>query len=426
MNLRSRLRRVDSLRSGRSTIPCRKESLDPPLEALIPGRWITRGNGRCFATEESYASAYRHGSVVLQQALEVPTQVWSSLLRDKGEGHFAIDQALFVDLETTGLSRGAGTYAFLVGVGSFRQDAFVIRQYFMPDYGDEETLLDLLAEDLSSGTGLVTFNGRTFDWPILETRYIMARRKPPLEPTPHLDLLHLSRRLWSRSLQSCALSSLEEHVLDIRRDSCDVPGYLIPQIYSDYVEQGRTRPIADVFYHNLIDVLSLVSLAARAGAMVGMPAGEERPEPCDYYSLAILFEGQKRYDDAIQAYRMEIERHHTPHLHNARKRLSYLFKRLGSYDAAMEMWQADLDGDALYPYVELAMQYEHRVHDLPAARDIVRRAIDWVTSDNAPLSRFESRRALTELEHRLARIERRLAARPRVDESPARPSKPIE
>ncbi len=419
MDLRSKLGRVDRLRREQPTVTTREKSSDPPLETLVPGNWIAKGDARCFATEEPYARAYRHGDVALQEALEVPTEVWASLLRNQEADEFQIGRAHFVDIETTGLSRGAGTFAFLVGVGSFREDAFVVRQYFMPDYGEEDALLDLLAQDLESGSGLVTFNGRSFDWPILETRYFMAQRRPPLESPPHLDLLHLSRRLWRRSLDSCTLSSLEQEVLGIQRDSSDVPGYLIPQLYADYVERGRTRPMADVFYHNLIDVLSMVSLAARAATFVALPGHEERPEPCDYYSLAILFEGQGRYDDAIQAYRMAIEGVGSPHRQDARKRLSYLYKRLHVFDAAMEMWRQDLEGDILYPYVELAMQYEHRLRDLTEAQKIVRRAIEGVTTGQVPLSRFEARRALKELDHRLVRIERRIESSEQTKPSPA-------
>ena len=125
-------------------------------------------------------------------------------------------RAVFLDIETTGLSQSSGTYAFLVGIGYFEADRFTVRQYFMPDYGDEHAMLELLASDLSGRQGLVSFNGRCFDWPILATRYTLARQNIPAIDTPHLDLLAVARRLWARLLSSCALSSLEKTVLEIQ------------------------------------------------------------------------------------------------------------------------------------------------------------------------------------------------------------------
>jgi len=410
MDLKARLQRADALRQ---TVPAQpappRTGHHPPLEALVAGRWEALEVGRCFVAEERYGLAFRHGDLALDEVFGVPERVWQATATGTDARPFAMRRAVFVDIETTGLARGGGTYAFLVGVGAFQGDEFVLRQYFMPDYGDEEALLVLLEGALRDHGGLVTFNGRSFDWPIIATRYILARREPPGDGSPHLDLLHLARRLWRRSLASCALSSLEEHVLHIGRSSSDVPGYLIPALYQDYLERGVTGPLADVFYHNLIDILSLVTLAARAGSIVGEPFSPERPDSCDLCSLAGLLEAEGRTEEALRAYRQAVAEE-GPHAAEAARRLSMFLKRLDRHEEAAAVWRAQLPDGGLYAYVELAKHLEHRIKDYAAAQEIVEAAIAWVGSEEAGLGRWEARRAVQDLEHRLARLERRLAA----------------
>ncbi|MBC7235566.1 MAG: ribonuclease H-like domain-containing protein, partial [Chloroflexi bacterium] len=307
------------------------------------------------------------------------------------------ERLLFLDAETTGLGRGAGTYAFLIGLGSFVGGEFCIRQYFMPDYDSESALLELVAEELAAHDGLASFNGWTFDWPILQTRFLLARRPLPCSGEPHLDLLPLSRRLWRRMLPSCALASLEAGVLAVEREEQDVPSYLIPALYQDYVRLGRTRPIARIFYHNLLDLLSMVTLTARAGALLANPQAERARPFCDDLALGRMYESLGHHEEAIAAYRRAGQEAH--------RSLSFLLKRLGRYEEAMDIWRAQLGGREIYPYVELAKQYEHRLHDLEKARDMVIQALQRLEAHTAG---DDARARRRELEHRLARLTRRL------------------
>ncbi len=233
MDLKAQMQRWGALHDNRTPRPtARATQGDPPLETLVPGQWVESGGLRCFTVEERYALTFRHGEAALEEILGVPPEVWGWLAVGADRRPFDLGRAVFVDIETTGLARGSGTYAFLVGVGTLAGDEFVLRQYFMPGYADEEALLSLLADVLRDNGGLVTFNGRAFDWPILETRYVLAGRPPPIDPHPHLDLLLLARRLWRRCLASCALSALEGPLLGLERSHRDVPGYLIPGLYN--------------------------------------------------------------------------------------------------------------------------------------------------------------------------------------------------
>jgi len=254
----------------------------------------------------------------------------------------------------------------------------------------------------------VSFNGRCFDWPIIETRYVLARRAVPFDGAPHLDLLSLARRLWQRTLPSCALSALEASILGIRRSEDDVPGYLIPQLYQDYVRWGRTRPMVRVFYHNLMDILAMVALAARMGQILHAPLSPEAGRCCDYLSMGALLEHTDRLPEAIEVYQMAA-RLDQPIAAEASKRLSFLLKRLGRYEEAMALWAQQLGGPEIYPYVELAKQFEHRLRDYASARRVVQQALAS-SGDQTPLNPQERRCLVAELEHRLARLERRLAA----------------
>jgi hypothetical protein len=182
---------------------------------------------------------------------------------------------LYFDVETTGLAGGTGTLVFLVGVGRFLDDSFEVRQFFLPGPADEPTMLDLLGEELQARPCfLVSYNGRCFDAPLLQTRFMLQRRRLPLDRWPHLDLLYASRSLYRVRLPNCSLSTVESLALDVTRSGADVPGALIPEMYFDYLRSGAYEPLARVFYHNLHDILSLATLGGTvAAALEGRPGG---------------------------------------------------------------------------------------------------------------------------------------------------------
>ena len=408
MDLNERLRRVrGSAPSVPGTYERSSRPSEPPLESLVDGHWSSSFGLRCFVVERLYPLDHSHGGHCPSDLLSVPRLDWSEFVSGLDGQPFDFRRAAFLDIETTGLGYGSSTVAFLVGLGFFEEQGFRVCQYFMPDYGDEEALLDLLARDLRERVGLVSFNGRAFDWPIIETRYILSRREAPQPSPPHLDLLHLSRSLWRRMLPSCALGALEASVLGLARESVDVPGYLIPQLYQDYVRQGRTLPMVSVFYHNATDVLSMVALAARIGQILSAPFDLAPAPPCDYASLGRLYERAGHTEGAIRAYQAAMGVGDEQARAVAHKRLSLLLKRLERPDEAMALWQDQLEGNEVYPFVELAKQLEHRLHDYAGARRIVMEAIARVRARD--LHTPMPQRLLAELEHRLRRLEKRIS-----------------
>lgn len=389
--------------------PTSESQVDPPLESLVEGTWHQVGKQRCFVAERTFPLEQAHGGSRFGDLLQLPAQVWTPLVSGGGDASIDPRRALFVDTETTGLMRGPGTHVFMVGIGLFLDDGFCVRQYFMPDYEHEGALLELLGQDLERREGLISFNGRSFDWPLIQMRYGLWGEQPPGPvDDPHLDLLLVSRRLWRRRLDSCSLSSLEGSLLGVRRTGADVPGYLIPQLYLDYLREGRTRPMAGIFYHNQVDILSLVALAGRIGLLLHEPSSLMGDPHFDAYSLGRLFERTGQTDRAIAAYRMgeESGREGEPQL--ARESLSFLLKRLARDEEAVEIWEAELNRDALYPYLELAKYYEHHLRDYERAKELTCSAIERVEAKAFRLDAGRRRQVRGELEHRLSRLGKRL------------------
>ena len=198
------------------------------VEQWLAGSVVETPFGQHFETERLYERHRRHGSMDISSLVELP----DDLLGPLGQGELPPcppARWAFLDTDTTGLAGGSGTYAFLIGVGRICEDGFRVRQFFMRDYGEEPSLLWALTEHLAQFDVLVTYNGKTYDQPLLETRFRMARSRPPFARLAHLDLLHGARRLWKLRLESCRLVDLENQILGVEREG-DLPGEMIPYV----------------------------------------------------------------------------------------------------------------------------------------------------------------------------------------------------
>lgn len=388
------------------------------LGGILDGFATVNPHGEAFYMETRYPIEYRRGPLPLEHLFGVPGFAWEQL----GRVPPSVDmrKAVFFDTETTGLAGGSGTYAFLVGLGFFAGYEFVVRQYFMRDYHQEEPMLEALAADLAPFEVLVSFNGRSFDWPLMETRYRMSRRRAPLNGAPHLDLLHPARRLWKERLGACNLQNLEMQILGLYRQG-DVPGHLIPPLYFDYLRTGKVEPLADVILHNRLDILSLVSLAGWLGQMVADPLS---PTPdgellCgdDLYALGRLYETRGMLAESLTCYETARERglgavSETVLL----RQLSTAYKRARAHDQAVAVWErmvTELGGLSLFPYVELAKYHEHVTRSYDLAEAMAQRALA-IAEQRRTLAGAYGPGALREfqaVQHRLRRIQRKRVLR---------------
>jgi uncharacterized protein YprB with RNaseH-like and TPR domain len=395
--LREVIRRIEA-RTGLGR-PVRGGSAS--LADLVEGEVQETERGGVLVVRRRFPLGHVHGAAALDEARSAPPEALALLARV--ETPPLLDRLVFLDTETTGLAGGTGTYAFMVGAGFFDGDAFEVRQFFMRDLDEEPALLAALAALLDRFDGFVTYNGAGFDLPLLETRFVLGRRRWR-DGVFHLDLLPAARRLWRDRLADCRLATIEQHVLGFGRPD-DLPGALIPFAYFDYLRRKRPGDIPRVFAHNRHDILSLAALTGWvAGAVARAPAPELAP--WELMGLGALLEtAEPTRGEAC--YRMALERGlPSPARERLLARMAYREKRRRRWDEARALWlelavvRAPFDPR---PWEEMAKIDEHRRRDLPAALDVVTRALELAAALGAPAVVRDG------LSHRLARLSRRLA-----------------
>jgi uncharacterized protein YprB with RNaseH-like and TPR domain len=322
---------------------------------------------------------------------------------------------LFLDTETTGLAGGTGTYAFLVGIAWWDAGGLQVEQFFMREHSEEHSLLVALAERLAERPVLVTFNGKCFDWPLLETRYRMTRVIRPPAPLAHLDLLHPARSLWRLRLGSVRLAELEKHVLGWNRGA-DVASEFIPEAYFNFVRGGRAEPLVPVFLHNQMDLRGLAGLSGRILSLLAEPEGDgpgaNRIDAFELYGMSRICERRGQAKRARNLYQRSIASELPPEMDRAARRsLARLAKREGDLSHARELWEGMLGGskEGLEAYEQLAIYHEHHALEPHLAASVTRRALAELRRANrlGTMAASPYRRSRQRFEHRLARLERK-------------------
>jgi len=352
------------------------------LEEVIEGQALSNDRGRYYSVESELPLDHWHGHLSLSRLRLVSRSAFSILARGEEGAGLDLTRAVFLDTETTGLAGGAGTCPFLVGLGYLEGDRFKVRQLFMRDYPEEPALLDELARFLGRFESLVTYNGKTFDVPLLESRFILSRLRFPIGELPHFDLLHPARNLWRARLESCRLVELEYALLGFEREG-DVPGELIPALYFDYLRSGDASRMPGVFVHNRNDIVSLAALAVHASELV--EEGSEPDHPVDDFSLGRIFERAGEPDRSIQHYTRALGGGVGGSVRRrSLRQLALHYKRREDWEQAGALWR-DLsceDGpEAIEALEELAMHLEHRLRDFGGALAFCEQALRRVEED---------------------------------------------
>ena len=287
------------------------------------------------------------------------------------------DRWLFLDTETTGLAGGSGTYAFLVGIAWWDGGGLEIEQFFMREYSEERSLLFALRERMAEHPVLVTFNGKSFDWPLLETRYRMSRKISVPTPRAHLDFLHPARNLWRLRLGSVRLSELERHVLGWDRGA-DLLSGLIPQIYFDYLRGGPPERLVPVLNHNQMDLRGLAALSSRILSLLSDAENQEQ-DGLELFGVSRICEKRGEDTRARNLYEKSIASFlPTEADRAARRSLARLAKRQGDFELACELWKGALGNSrhGYEAYKQLAIYYERTARDPERAQQIVHQAIN--------------------------------------------------
>jgi hypothetical protein len=374
------------------------------IEEYVEGQVVKNSRGEFFLAREAFPFGRPYGKLRIG---DIPSADLSPLsLVLNGAAMPEASRLVFLDTETTGLAGGTGTCAFLVGIGNVEGMKFVVRQFFLRDYPEEKAMLEALAETLGACEGIVTFNGKTFDVPLLETRYALARMKSPLDRLVHFDALHPARRLWKLRLESCKLTDLEQAVLGISREG-DVPGSEIPAIYFDYLRTGDARGLQPVFYHNALDVVSLAALTVELARALGDGGAEALGSPLDLFSLSRILGTAGSKEKSISTCQQALAAGLPQQVESlALRQLAAEFKRKRQHHAAVELWlelsrrEPPLAVEALE---ELAIHSEHRLRDLQQALEFTLAALARL-EEQFPSSAHHKRFA-----RRLERLQRKLA-----------------
>jgi len=347
--------------------------------------------GRHFERETLYEGHRQHGCADIGALSDLPDDLLDSLSGGSiPEAH--PEEWAFLDTETTGLSGGTGTCAFLIGVGKITREGFHVRQFFMREHAEESSLLDAVARYLSDFRVMITYNGRAFDQPLLETRYRLHRTRPPFAKMEHLDLLHGARRLWKLRFESCRLVDLENQVLGFEREG-DIPGALIPYIYFEYLRTRQIARLLPVMRHNALDILTLACLTGIVPHAFKDPTNIPLRHGAEMAGLARWLQAAGELESARTLLRRAMN---TPMsdeiLFRVMWDLAHLERKLDAEAEAVAVWE-DL-ASARNPYrvramEELAKHHEHRTRNRAEALRWTRAAREL--EDSPDMARREER-----------------------------------
>lgn len=404
MDLRDRVNRI----LGRKDVPPvpasvrerlargRTERVVPPeglIEQVVRGDEVDTPHGKALRAVETYGPGLVNGNERLDTAVGLPGHVVALLAGDERLRDVPAERMAFLDIETSGLAGGTGTFAFLVGVGRFARGTFSVRQFVLRDLSEEQALLAAFAAEVADCDALVTFNGKRFDVPLLEARARLTRVDLHLGGRAHFDLLYPARRLFRQSLENCRLTTLEREVLGVRRGP-DVDGSAIPALYFEYLRTRDARPLASVLRHNVQDILSLATLMGRVVRTVEDPL--RRAGGAELASVGELYERLGNSDVALACLEAALA---GPLSLEARRRtlerLSLLHKAREEWDEAIAAWMemTELPSPGMFPFEELAKHEEHITRNVAQALRWTERALALEALTDDEREALERRRA---------------------------------
>ena len=392
---------------GASNLPKpAKSTSNRKLVDVLNGSWEKNRQGDCFVVRKFIPFSQKHGAVSLTNFPDL--SLLSAIPALHGIADLPKENLLFIDTETTGLSGGAGTYVFLIGVAKYDKGGIQFAQFFLQDPAAELSQLRALEEFVSSSELIVSYNGKSFDLPRIKTRYSFLGYESPFNEMYHIDLLHIARRIWKSHLPGCTLGDLEHHILGLKRSSLDIPGWQVSEKFFDYLQTGDPEPLQSVFYHNEIDVISLVSLLSYITDRITNPISSDYHQRQDQISVGEYLIHLKQDNLAITVLDQALLNSDLPDILriNGLLSLAHLHKRSEAYDLAIPIWEECAALKDPRPHIELAKYYEHKKSDF-------QEAIHWTLSAMEILQNFSAdsitTKIIAEAEYRLSRLKRKIA-----------------
>jgi uncharacterized protein len=387
---------------GTENLPAQSE---PPkrvqnLAAYLGGEEVETIYGPVIRIVKDYPLGFLHGNLQCDIPETTPIfQSWASLREVPNRNSF-----LFLDTETSGLSSGTGTFAFQVGIGIFTESSLRVIQYFLESPANEPAMLAQLIKDIDGTSVFVTYNGKSFDIPLLRNRFILNRIECPFEPYDHADLLHITRKLYKFFLPERNLGVVEKEILDLQRDELEVPGWMVPEIYTEFLRDHNPEPIKRVLYHNEIDIVSLAALYQHINTLLEN-AYEEEFQSIPYAVQLSIIRFWLEFNEVEKAQTLFSAIDEPVALHEEYAKTAFLIgialKQRQELVEAAHYWQISANLNYALAYIELAKYYEHTHKEYkPAlayafsAKSII---VDTYARDHS---------IHTEIEHRIVRLER--------------------
>ncbi len=390
------------LGSGQVKPPVTQRTSPYSIENVVKGSEFTTPAGRTYLTLDQFPLDYQHGHmrVCTDCSFEV-LAAWSQssrILRSGGQN------LVFLDTETTGLAGGTGTYAFLVGIGYQTADSFELVQFFMRDPAEEAALLTALEQWLARFEVVVTFNGKTFDIPLLNNRYELNGIPSPFVTYEHVDILQIARKLWRDRLPSRALPDLEKEIVHYQRTAEEVPGWMIPQLYFDYLRDGDARPLAGVFYHNAIDILSLAALFSHVTELLKDPIHQDTVYGLDLAAIARLYEEMGWIEQAavLYAHSLDIGDLPQPFFFKTIERYARMNRRQNDWSEAVALWRTGAEHGMVTACIELAKFYEHQERNYEEAYAWTKKALEYM--EKMSFFEYPSKTLEQDLHRRITRL----------------------
>ena len=381
------------------------------IDSCVPGEVHGSEDFGFYLARQDFPLDTQHGNLTLGDGLNVEGRHISLSAADDELADFDPRKAVFIDTETTGLMGGTGTVAFLIGVGYFIDDVFRLDQCFMRDYDDEEPMLEYLDALFKNADTVVSFNGKSFDVPLMRTRFITNRVPYRLEGKLHFDLVHASRRFWKQRLGDCSLGNIEQEIMGIQRHG-DVPSYMIPQLWLDYVYSRDARELKGVFYHHQMDILSLAALTGHLSQCIDQPDGEGFEHHEDRLSLMRIHFKQKKYNEVLQlSDKLLSELTQTGLRHECFHMCAMAAKRSDAWVSMETFWKQCLTEFPrdISARIELAKHYEHRAKDLPKAAKLCEDALAYIETRVQLTTNGYEHPQQKSLQHRFDRIKKKLS-----------------
>lgn len=403
---------------GTSQVKPAQESVDRvPIENVVSGIEHTTLFGSAFLADERFPRDYRHGFIPFSQ--QVDYEILGDWAGYPDLKKNSLENFVFLDTETSGLSGGTGTFAFMVGIGWWEKAEFHLQQFFLREPAEETAMLAALDEVITPFRTVVSFNGKSFDIPLLNGRHTLNAFKSPFPEMQHVDLLALSRRVWRNRLPSRALGALEQDVLSVARSEEEIPGWMIPEMYFEYLKSGNSKPMAGVFYHNKMDILSLAALFLHLSNLLTSPMDWLSSEGLDLIAIAKLYDDTGRRDKAIPLYEYSLSLGlPQPFFIQTLYRYAELARKEGNIDQALHLWQKAAEYKEWQACLEVAKYYEHRLRDYQAALEWTAQAQAYLDTSVQPL--YLKKNINFEMQKRQDRLFRKLNRHGSLNREPDR------